>query len=313
LKKYLDTLAKKYYEGNPKISDEEWDSLVEFHEYNKVGYEVQGANKVHHKNRLYSLQKFYETDTLPFTDGVVTPKLDGSAISLTYVNGKLLMAATRGNGIEGENVFNNFYAWPKIPNNISLAGVVQIVGEIVAPKTIKNSRNYAAGAARLKSTEEFLSREIEFITYTIHAQDMHSNKYYLEDLTLLEALSFRTVKEENIADIYPTDGVVYRKNSNIEFKALGHTDKHPRGAFALKNTNDVEIKETELLDVQWQIGKSGKVCPVAIFEEIEIDGAKINRASLHNAGFVEDLDLSIGDILLVTRSGGIIPKVLGVV
>ena len=128
---------------------------------------------------------------------------------------------------------------------------------------------------------------------------------------LLQKEGFNTVLNIPEEHKYPTDGVVYRLDSNEEFSKLGHTSKHPRGAYARKLSSDVEIKETKLLEVVWQVGSSGKVTPVANFEEVVIDDAKITRATLHNPGFIEDMDLSIGDTLLVTRSGGVIPKVLG--
>lgn len=313
MKAYLDWAAEKYYEGEPIMSDEHWDYLADVHNYNKVGAKPGIGKTIKHLNPLWSLQKFYEDDKLPeLLNLVKTPKLDGSAISLTYVHGELSTAATRGDGKEGEDVTENFKAWPIIPNEINRLEVIQIVGEIVAPKELANSRNYAAGAARLKDPLEFLTRDIDFICYAVYLPDELKNEKYEQDLEQLKIWGFQTVKNGTLCRAFPTDGVVYRVNSNADFVSLGYTAKHPRGAFALKDTRDVIAVHTELLDVVWQVGKSGKVTPVAIFEEIDIDGAKINRATLNNAGFIENLDLNIGDIIIVTRAGGIIPKVLGV-
>jgi len=313
MKTYLDWAAQKYYEGEPVMPDDHWDYLADVHNYNKVGAEVKGKI-IKHLHQLYSLQKFYEDDKLPeLLDLVKTPKLDGSAISLTYVHGELSTAVTRGDGKEGEDVTENFRAWyPVIPKEINRLEVIQIIGEIVAPKEVPNSRNYAAGAARLKDPKEFLTRDIDFVCYTVHLPKELKNTLYTQDLEQLKNWGFKTVKEDWLEDVYPTDGKVYRVNSNTDFVSLGYTSKHPRGAYALKNTSDVIAVHTELLDVIWQVGKSGKVTPVAIFEEIDIEGAKINRATLHNAGFIENLDLNLGDTIIVTRAGGIIPKVLGV-
>ncbi len=314
MKTYLNKLAEAYYNGEPLVTDLEWDYLAKLHNYDEVGAPVT-TNKIKHYNRLYSLQKFYEEDKLPFSTEVevtvCTPKLDGSAVSLTYVDGALISAATRGDGIEGENITQNFLAWDEvIPKVITTPHkIIQIVGEIVAHKDLPNSRNYAAGAARLKNIEEFLSRDINFIAYSIFPS---INSYYREDIEYLETMGFNTVFDDILTEYFPTDGEVFRLDSNKAYWDSGFTDTHPKGAFALKNTKDVEMVHTELLDVIWQVGKSGKVTPVAIFTEINIEGAKINRATLHNAGFIEEMDLSLGDIIIVTRAGGVIPKVVGV-
>ena len=313
MNKFLDKAASAYYEGRPIISDDEWDYLAELYKYDKVGAKPTTGRRIRHFYRLYSLQKFYENDTLPFNnseDIVITPKLDGSTLCLTYVNGSLIAGATRGDGIEGENITHLCECWEAIPKSITTPyPFLQITGEVVSPKSIVNARNYAAGALRLKDEKEFLSRDVHFYAHGIHPSVY---TYYIEDMEYLEDVGFKTVYTEKDLDNFPQDGLVYRINLNDKFYNYGFTDKHPRGAFALKHTSDVEKVETELLDVVWQVGKSGKVTPVAIFEEIDIDGAKINRATLHNAGFIEDLDLHLGDTIIVTRAGGIIPKVLGV-
>lgn len=312
MKTYLDWVAQQYYEGEPVMSDAHWDYLADVHNYSTVGAAPTGKT-IKHLHQLYSLQKFYEDDKLPSLLNLIeTPKLDGSAISLTYVHGELSTAVTRGDGKEGEDVTENFKAWSIIPNEINRLEVVQIVGEIVAPKEVPNSRNYAAGAARLKDPKEFLTRDIDFICYTVYLPDELKNTFYTQDLEQLKIWGFQTVANKTLCRAYPTDGVVFRVNSNADFILQGYTAKHPRGAYALKNTSDVIAVNTELLDVIWQVGKSGKVTPVAIFEEIDIEGAKISRATLHNAGFIENLALHIGDTIIVTRAGGIIPKVLGV-
>jgi DNA ligase (NAD+) len=128
----------------------------------------------------------------------------------------------------------------------------------------------------------------------------------------LEMEKFITILDGKYCrDFFPTDGQVTRLNDNATYKELGYTAKHPRGAYARKLRSDVAIEETVLLDVLWQVGRTGAVTPVAIFEDIVIDDAVINRATLHNAGFLQNMQLEIGDLILVTRSGGIIPKVLG--
>lgn len=313
MKEYLEKCANAYYNGIPIISDAEFDYLAKIHNFNQLGSAPPvREGTIPHFNRLYSLDKYYEGDKLPFNiyaDVIPSPKLDGSAISLTYINGKLITAATRGDGFIGEDVTNNFKNWNKIPQIIELSGIVQIVGEVVAPKTIENARNYAAGATRLKDPDEFIKREIDFIVYHLFQPNPH--QLYSADLLKLKHLGFKTVHDLDLEEIYPTDGIVYRYESNKKYLDAGFTSKHPKGAFALKDSSQFEIKETELLNVIWQVGKSGKVTPVAIFNPVIIEDATVNKATLHNAGFIEDMDLYIGDIILITRAGGIIPKVLG--
>ena len=128
----------------------------------------------------------------------------------------------------------------------------------------------------------------------------------------LEEYGFLTILDgQYCREFFRTDGTVIRLNNNGDYARLGYTAKHPRGAYARKLSSDVEIVETVLLEVIWQVGRTGQVTPVAVFEDIVIDDAVINRATLHNVGILNELDLEIGDLILVTRSGGIIPKVLG--
>ena len=312
---YLELASKKYYEGNPIISDAEFDYLAKLYNFNQLGNAPKSGG-INHLNRLYSLQKFYEDDTLPnISKTIKTPKLDGAAISLLYVDGYFACAATRGNGLIGEDITHNFTDWEGIPDQVSeFKHITQIIGEIVAPRTIENSRNYATGASRLKNPEEFRQRTVEFIAYGVFkgGDGGYLTDLYEKDLQILEEWGFKTVLQKNLETIYPTDGIVFRCNSNEAYKKYGFTNQYPKGAYALKDTKDFEAKETKLLDVIWQTGKTGKVTPVAIFEEIQLEDAKINRATLHNAGFIESLNLYIGDSIIITRAGGIIPKVLGV-
>jgi len=317
--KFLDKASKAYYEGNPLISDEEFDYLAELSSYQKLGSRpTTRSGTISHFTRLYSLNKFYETDELPLQSEelIESPKLDGSAVSLLYIEGSLAKAATRGDGFIGEDISGNLIGWERIPQTLHgcTDRILQVVGEIIAPKDIPNSRNYAAGATRLKSREEFIDREVYFIAYAMSVSNKNLGAYptYEKDMELLSSFGFRTVLDPELTEVFPTDGVVFRVNRNQRYQELGFTDKHPRGAFALKTSKEFETKRTKLLKVTWQVGKSGKVTPVAHFEPIVLNDANISKATLHNAGFIEDMDLSIGDTLIVTRAGGIIPKVLGV-
>lgn len=304
MSKYLDAASKAYYEGNPIIDDSTFDAMAKELDYNRVGYR---DGEQPHYSRLYSLDKVYSRNEIGFKEETIeTPKLDGLALSLLYVAGELDIAITRGNGIVGKVVTNKVRFL--VPEVIDFQGVLFVTGEVVAPKTIENARNYASGSINLKSIDEFRDRvkDLKFIAYDV--MGFKCNEYDT-GLMFLRAEGINTVLDSDWEE-YPQDGRVIRVNDNRIYNEYGFTAKFPKGAIALKDRTEEEIKETVLLRVEWQLGGS-KVTPVAHFEEIELGGAKVSKATLHNAGFVEDLDLNIGDILLVRRSGQIIPQVIG--
>ena len=309
IEQFLDSASKAYYAGSPIISDEQFDKLAESIGYAKVGSVAVGKT-AKHLYQMYSLQKYYEDEdqTRPL-EGVrdlsCTVKLDGAAISLLYVDGDLVRGLTRGDGVEGQIITDKLLATRLVPHKIDLPGVVQITGEMVAPKTQENARNYAAGALNLKSVDEFKTRAISFFAYGIQP---NQTKTFNEDLELLKSQGFSAINEVELDKIYPCDGVVFRVNNNEVFQQMGYTAKHPRGAYARKER--AEHVETTLLDVEWQVGKSGKVTPVAILEPVYIGDALVSRATLNNPGFIEMLDLQLGDRVAVIRSGEIIPCIL---
>jgi NAD-dependent DNA ligase len=303
---YLEECAKKYYAGSPCISDEVFDRLAEASGYNAVGAK-QHEHLCKHYYPMYSLQKFYEGEgkNNPLAgekDISYSHKLDGAAIEVLYIDGKLSRVITRGDGKEGTDITNKFLDSGILPKELHHTGVVQIDGEIAAPLHVPNARNYAAGALNLKDLAEFKTRAIEFFAYSIRPAQYET---YEEDMDLLERLGFNTVKQPELDKRYPTDGVVFRVNSNKRFEELGYTSKHPRGAYALKARP--EGAETTIKEVVWQVGKSGKVTPVAILDPVVLGDATISRATLNNPGFIEDLDIQIGDTVHIIRSGEIIP------
>lgn len=313
LAKFLQTAAEAYYTGKPIISDEEFDYLENLIMSEQVGY-TPGQKQAHH-TKMFSLQKFYDYDKAPsYKEYIETVKLDGAAISLLYFNGSLIQATTRGDGIFGESVLHHIKYVEGLNVSVSTKGFMQVVGEIVAPKSIPNARNYVSGALHLKDPAECENRELTFIAYGVYP---YLCSTYHEDMRSLEKYGFYVVTGCNAGQykpwdtVYPSDGMVFRENNNQDFANHGKTAKYPKGAFALKDASDVVTLPTALLEVTWQVGSSGKVTPVAIFEEIEIDGAKISRATLHNPKFIEDMKLAIGDTILVTRRGGIIPYITG--
>ena len=307
---FLNTAARHYYNGTPIITDEQFDTLADSVGYSAVGA-LQHEDTQKHVYPMYSLQKFYADakDKTPLHDykGDITmsPKLDGAAVEHLYIDGNYVRTLTRGNGIEGKDVTAKFINSKLIPQTIPLDGVVQITGEVCAPKAVENARNYAAGALNLGSVEEFRTRSVEFFAYGIQP---YVNATFDEDMSLLWAYGFNTVQDPNLDKIFPTDGVVFRVNSNEDFASLGYTSKHPKGAYARKERS--ECVETTILSVEWQVGKSGKVTPVAILEPVLVGDATVSRATLNNPGFIQALDLRIGDRVAIRRAGEIIPQVV---
>ena len=302
MKEFLDKACTMYYEGYPILSDDEFDMLADKHQYNAVGYKVTDA--VPHTYRMYSLKKCFDLTDAPLSieDCIETPKLDGAAVSLLYVEGLLQLALTRGDGIQGRDITDKMRLL--VPEEISITNLVQITGEVVAPSSVPNARNFASGSLGLNDLEEFATRPLAFVAY---GQERVVNRNYDATLEGLERIGFNTALSFDCTD-YPTDGTVYRLRDNFEFEKMGHTSNHPRGAFALKEQKRGEI--TTLVDVVWQLGKSGVVSPVGILDPIEIGGATVSRATLHNIEYIRDLDLEIGCQVEVIRSGEIIPRIV---
>ena len=310
VKALLRRAAMAYYNGKPFMSDEEFDRLAELHNFEEVG---SADGRFPHTYRMYSLQKIFDTevnDKNPFQTYkkpvIVSPKLDGAAVALTYLNGELHKVLTRGDGKKGLDVTH--LVKHLVPNKITVGlskSLLQVTGEIVAPKTIKNSRNYAAGALNLKDIEEFQTRELYFIAY--QAEPYLAESFTNSMAILRNSLGFSTVLDSDWND-YPQDGLVFRLDDYKDYDALGHTSRHPRGAYALKRRQEGVI--TTLVDVIWNVGKSGVVAPVAILEPVEIDDARISRATLHNMAHIEGMGLEIGCQVEVIRSGEIIPRIV---
>ena len=299
---FLKYASTKYYEGSPIISDEQFDALASVYKFHDVGYQITDGTP--HYFQMYSLQKFTSKPTFDLLSYAYSPKLDGAAVSLLYVGGELKQALTRGDGKVGKDVTEKLKFL--VPSTISLedSNIVQITGEVVAPARIPNARNYAAGALNLKSQEEFEERNINFIAYDIQPSPCSTWTGAMQQLLFL---GFATV--QNVQDgVYPTDGEVYRIDNYKKFQALGYTAHHPRGAFALKEKKTGVI--TKLLDVKWQVGKSGVVSPVGILEPVTIGDAVVQKATLHNIDYIKSLNLEIGCKVEVIRSGEIIPRIL---
>jgi DNA ligase (NAD+) len=308
IEQFLDSASKAYYAGSPIISDGQFDRLAESFGYNAVGAKTT-SKTAKHLFQMYSLQKYYEDEgNRPLADVrnvACSVKLDGAAISLLYVDGELTQALTRGDGVEGQIITDKLLATRLVPHQIPVTGVYQVTGEIVAPASVENSRNYAAGALNLKDTNEFKTRALSFFAYGVQPSLCST---FTQDLSELKHFGFGVINELDLDKIYPCDGLVFRVDDNKLFYELGFTAKHPRGAYA-KKQRQAHV-ETILLDVEWQVGKSGKVTPVAVLAPVYIGDALVSRATLNNPGFIEMLDLQIGDTIAVIKGGDIIPCIL---
>ena len=303
MREFLEKASVAYYSGYPLISDAEFDALSAKYGYNAVGHAV--TDGIPHLHKMYSLQKVFSINDIPTPNSkyICTPKLDGAAVSLTYINGHLALGLTRGDGNIGRDITDKLETL--VPVSIPLKGEVFITGEVVCPSNVTNARNVAAGSLNLKDLEEFKTRPLTFVAYDVQGVQY---ELYTEALSLLAQEGFNTVDTFDYQN-YPTDGMVYRINSRKSFIKMGYTAHHPRGAFALKEQK--EGVHTELLDVVWQVGKSGVVSPVAILSPVEVEGAIVSRATLHNIEYIRSLNLEIGCMVEVIRSGEIIPRILG--
>jgi len=302
MRNFLEKASASYYSGQPIISDAEFDSLAKKYNFEDVGHQV--TDGIPHLFKMYSLQKVFNISEAPanLRDYIASPKLDGAAVSLTYVNGHFAGGLTRGDGNLGRDITDKMALL--VPNTISLLGEVQITGEVVCPSSVTNARNVAAGSLNLKDLEEFKARPLTFVGYDIQGVEFNQ---YTDTLQALAKEGFRAVDTFDY-EYYPTDGTVYRVNCNKTFNKLGYTAHHPRGAFALKEQKEGVV--TVLEAVIWQVGKSGVVSPVAILDPVLIGDATVSRATLHNIEYIRSLDLEIGCKVEVIRSGEIIPRIL---
>ena len=270
-------------------------------------------------------------------------KIDGFSINLHFENGELGHATTRGDGITGEVVTPNILTLTSIPKSISHLSPIEILGEIYIPvadflklneerqaneeKAFANPRNAAAGSIKLKNPEEAKKRHLNAIFYSVgHSPDLPLQKQSELLAWLAEqgfptsgqfrvCASYNEVREfcdhwekERYSLPYEIDGVVVKVDDLALQKRLGFTAKSPKWAVAFKFKP--EEKETRLLEVQYQVGRTGAVTPVAILEPVYISGSTVSRATLHNEDEIKRLDLHLNDTVRIIKSGEIIPKIL---
>ena len=216
MRKFLEYASSAYYEGNPIMPDEQFDALAEQYNFYSVGYSV--TDGIPQLYRMYSLQKVFDISEIPdLSPYVKTPKLDGAAISLTYINGDLAVALTRGDGNVGRDITDK--AMYLVPSRIDTpSSSLFITGEVVAPSSIPNSRNFAAGSLNLKDAgAEFASRPLTFVAYGVQGE--LENPTWEECMQQLHNLGFTVITKFDHTE-YPTDGWVYRVNNNTKYENI---------------------------------------------------------------------------------------------
>ena len=307
----------------------------------KISYEVKNKlEKRNHNHKMLSLDKTKEIDEVQnfvgMQDYLAMPKLDGLTLSLRYEGGRLQSAETRGDGYIGEDVTHNALTIFSIPNVIPYKEELILDGEVICKykdfeqfeKEYKNPRNFAAGSIRLLDAKECASRRLTFVVWDI-IKGFDNEKYLSTKFQLAKEQGFAVVPHlascfdtltinERIRHTqmvaqqkgYPIDGVVF-KFDDIEYgKSLGATAHHFNNAIAYKFYD--EVYETKLKYIDWTMGRTGVLTPVAVFEPLDIDGALVERASLHNLSVMESLSGGFerkGDILSIFKANQIIPQV----
>jgi DNA ligase (NAD+) len=347
---FLNSKTQLYIEGTSDITDEEWDdSYFELLDLeNKAGYALPNSptqkiifntvsklEKVEHNHKMLSLDKTKDIKEvekfLGNNDYIAMCKMDGLTCSLKYEHGYLVSAETRGDGLIGENILHNILVIPNIPKRISYTKTLVVDGEIICNKynfkhfenEYENCRNFAAGSIRLLDSKECARRMLQFIAW-----DAISGYEQMDDmlsrLICLQAEGFEIVPftkgsvenciselTETAKDLYfPIDGIVFKFN-NIEYgNSLGATDHHFRNAIAFKFYD--EKYKTILRDIEWSIGRTGVLTPVAIFDPVDDGESTYERASLHNVSILNKIFDSlpcVGQTIWTYKSNQIIPQV----
>ncbi len=368
LVKTLNRYAYEYYVlDNPTVSDKEYDKLYDelvklekeqgrtlFDSPTKrVGGEpIAAFNKHEHIRRLYSLDKaLTEEELYAFEDRIhkidprpveytVEYKFDGLTICLTYENGKFVGAATRGNGVTGEDVTAQVLTIKSFPLTIGYTGTIEVQGEAVmrlsalaeynktAAEPLKNARNAVAGAIRNLDPKVTASRKLDIMFYNVNymsegalssqtecAEFLKKNGFkvhpFLRVCKDMKAVisAIREVDDTRRDMDILTDGAVVKVNDFSVREELGATDKFPRWAIAFKF--EAEEVTTLLKGVTWQVGRTGKLTPLALLEPVELAGATVKKATLNNCGDIRRKNIKIGARVLVRRSNEVIPEILG--
>ena len=356
----LDQAAKAYYQEDREImSNQEYDSLYDQLEQLeketgtvltnsptvRVGYEaVNELPKEEHPSPMLSLDKTKDREVLRGFIGnhkcLLSWKLDGLTIVLTYENGELVKAVTRGNGIVGEVITNNARVFKNIHLRIPYKGQLVLRGEAIityseferinetigdADAKYKNPRNLCSGSVRQLNNEITAKRNVRFYAFAlVSAQDVDfSNSREQQFIWLkkqgFEVVEYKVVTSESLDEAmdyfsktivnndFPSDGLVVTYDDIAYGESLGSTAKFPRNSFAFKWAD--EMRETRLVDMEWSPSRTGLINPVAIFEPVELEGTTVSRASVHNISIVKELQLGIGDTIKVYKANMIIPQI----
>lgn len=343
--------TKLYNEGHPEWSDKQWDEayfrLEELEKKTglifpnsptqKIIFEnVNNLEKVKHNHAMLSLAKTKDWNEFlnyfsSSKDVIGMPKLDGLTCSLRYMNGELVSAETRGDGEIGENILHNAKVISSIPKHISYMEELVIDGEIICTaknfeefaNEYKNSRNFAAGSIRLLDAEECARRKLTFVVWNVISPIEDINSFFSK-IDFVEKLGFIAPPMTSSFDWdakdylidrskelgYPIDGLVGRYDDVEYGESLGSTSHHANAAYAFKFYD--EEYETRLLHIEWSMGRTGVLTPVARFEPIEIDGTTVERASLHNYSVMKEIMgdcCYCGQKLIVYKANMIIPQI----
>ncbi len=356
----LNDAGRAYYQEASEIMsnreyDELYDELVEVERELgitlansptvNVGYEVLSElPKERHESPMLSLDKTKEVEELKRFLGdqkaLLSWKLDGLTIVLTYRDGELYKAVTRGNGEVGEVITNNARVFKNIPLRIAYQGELILRGEAVigykeferinaaieeVDAKYKNPRNLCSGSVRQLNNEITAKRNVRFYAFSlVQAEDVDFRNSRACQMNWLKDQGFETVEfhevtadtveaevikfSEKIAENdFPSDGLVLIYDDIVYGQSLGRTSKFPRDSFAFKWAD--ELRETRLVEIEWSPSRTGLINPVAIFEPVELEGTTVSRASVHNISIMEELELGIGDQIEVYKANMIIPQI----
>ena len=356
----LNKAAKAYEQDNIEIMsnfeyDKLYDELLSLEKEtgvvlsnsptNRVGYELLSSlPKDRHEKPMLSLDKTKDVSVLKewlgSQKGMLSWKMDGLTIVLTYENGTLIKAVTRGNGEVGEVITNNVKVFKNIPLNITYKGSLIIRGEAFirysdferinreiddVDAKFKNPRNLCSGSVRQLNNKITAERKVYMFAYTLVKVEgvdfensrMHQMKWLKNQG--FDVVEIKEVDSSNLEDTvkwfskqivendFPSDGLVLAFDDLAYGQSLGTTAKFPRDSIAFKWRD--EIKETTLTEIEWSASRTGLINPVAIFEPVELEGTTVSRASLHNISIMEGLELGVGDTISVYKANMIIPQV----